>query len=47
MAGFGGDLTNFGQTSSITGKNIQAYYRAPKEEYAFSQELEEYDLNSG
>lgn len=43
MGGLGGDLTNFGQTTSMTNKNIQAHYRAPKTEYDFSEQLEQYD----
>lgn len=45
MGGFGGDLTDFGQTNSLENKNIEAYYRAPKEEYSFAQELAEADVN--
>lgn len=39
MGGFGGDLTNLGQTNSLENKNIEAYYRAPKEEYKFGEEI--------
>jgi len=46
MAGQGGNLTDFGQTNSMASKNIQAYYRAPKQEYNFSKELEEIDINN-
>jgi hypothetical protein len=43
MGKYGGNLTDFGQTNSLYGKNIEAYYRAPKGEYDFSKELEDYD----
>lgn len=41
MAGQGGDLTNFGQTSSMTSKNIEAHYRSPKVEYNLEKEIED------
>jgi len=39
MSKYGGDLTDFGQTSSLHGKNIDAYYRAPKKEQQFANEV--------
>lgn len=42
MSKFSGDLTDYGQTNSLYGKNIQAYYRAPKNEQDFSDELEDF-----
>ena len=42
MGGFGGDLTDYGQTTSLEGKNIGANYRAPKEEFELSQDIEEF-----
>jgi len=46
MGGFGGNLTDYGQTSSIEGKNIGALYRAPKEELDFKEELDDFETMS-
>lgn len=43
MSKYGGDLTDFGQTSSMNGKNIEAYYRGPKQEQQFANDLENFD----
>lgn len=43
MGGWGGDLTNFGQTTSMVGKNIEAFYRSPKQEQHFANDLENFD----
>jgi len=43
MGKYGGELSDFGQTNSLFGKNIEAYYRAPKEEQDFSNELDDYE----
>lgn len=43
MGKYGGDLTDYGQTSSMVGKNIDAFYRAPKEEQQFADELENFE----
>ena len=43
MGNFGGNLTNFGQTNTLHGKNIQALYRGPKEELDFKEELKDYE----
>lgn len=40
MGGFGGNLTNRGQTNSLFSKNIDAKYRAPKNARLFGLELE-------
>ena len=42
MSKFSGDLTDYGQTNSLFGKNIQAYYRAPKSEQDFGDSLENF-----
>ena len=39
MGSFGGDLTNYGQTNTLHGKNIEALYRAPKTELEVKEEL--------
>jgi len=46
MGGFGGDLTDFGQTTSLESKNIGAWYRAPKEELDFKDELDDFESMS-
>jgi len=43
MPGFGGDLTDYGQTNSLFGKNIEAYYRAPKKEMQLADKLENFE----
>jgi hypothetical protein len=43
MSKYSGDLTDFGQTSSLQGKSIEAYYRGPKEEQQFADELENFE----
>ncbi len=40
MGGYGGDLTNRGQTNSMFSKNIDAKYRAPKDARLFGLSLE-------
>lgn len=47
MSKYTGDLTDFGQTNSMFGKNIQAYYRAPKTEQDFGDSLENYTEMTG
>lgn len=42
MGGFGGNLTDLGQTGSLYGKNLEAFYRAPKEELELSNEIENF-----
>lgn len=46
MGKYGGDLTNFGQTNTLYGKNIEALYRAPKEELDFKDDLEDLEAKS-
>lgn len=41
MGGFGGDLTNFGQTNALVLKNIDAKYRAPKDARLFGIQIED------
>lgn len=43
MGGYGGNLTNLGMTSSLHGKNIGAYYLAPKNEWNYEEELPNFD----
>jgi len=43
MGKYTGDLTDFGQTSSTVGKNIEAFYRGPKEEQQFADSLENFE----
>jgi len=43
MSDFSGDLTNFGQTSSLQGKNILAHYRGQKEGQALADSLGDFD----
>jgi hypothetical protein len=43
MSKYGGDLTDYGQTSSMVGKNIEAFYRGPKEEQQFANDLENFE----
>lgn len=43
MSGFGGNLTDYGQTTSMFGKNIKAFYRAPKQEQQFADSIEDFD----
>jgi hypothetical protein len=43
MGKYGGDLTNYGQTNSLVGKNIEAFYRGPKEEQQFANDLENFE----
>ena len=42
--GFGGDLTNFGQTGSMVLKNLQATYKTPKTQ--LEQQTQETDISS-
>ncbi len=44
MGGFGGDLTNYGQTGSMVLKNIQAIYKAPKTQ--LEQKTQDVDISS-
>lgn len=44
MGGFGGNLTDFGQTGSMILKNIQATYRSPKTQ--LEQGTQETDISS-
>ena len=44
MGGFGGDLTNFGQTGSMVLKNIEAIYKSPKTQ--LEQKTQEIDISS-
>jgi len=46
MSRYGGDLTDYGQTSSIVGKNIEALYRSPKEEQQFANDLDDFETMS-
>jgi len=46
MGKYGGELSNFGQTNSLVGKNIEALYRAPKQEQQFADELENFETMS-
>lgn len=43
VGSFGGDLTDFGQTGSLYGKNIRGNYRGPKEELDFKDGLENFE----
>ncbi len=42
MSKYRGDLTEYGQTNSLFGKNIEAYYRAPKKALDFKDEVDDY-----
>lgn len=44
MGGFGGNLTDFGQTGSMVLKNLQAIYKAPKTQ--LEQQTQETDISS-
>lgn len=46
MGGFGGDLTDFGQTNALVLKNIDAKYRAPKNARLFGMAIEEAEVTS-
>lgn len=43
MSKYVGDLTDYGQTNSLFGKNLEAFYRAPKEEQEFAEDLVDFD----
>lgn len=43
---FGGNLTDYGQTGSLHGKLIEAYYRAPKEEWKVAEDMPDFDALS-
>lgn len=44
MGGFGGDLTNFGQTGSMVLKNIEATYKRPKTQ--LEQKTQDVDIST-
>ena len=46
MGGFGGDLTDFGQTNALVLKNIDAKYRAPKNARLFGLAIEDAEVKS-
>lgn len=43
MKKYGGDLTDYGQTSGMFLKNIDALYRAPKKEQDFTSQIENFE----
>ena len=43
MSKYVGDLTDFGQTNSLFGKNLEADYRKPKEELELAEDLPDFN----
>lgn len=46
MGNYGGNLTNFGAMGSLHGKNINAYYLEPYQDWEFEKELPDFSTLS-